>query len=461
MELWLPDHIALNDTTNALIADVEEVARRVNEHRPLEPDVVARIDDDLLGERVYSSNAIEGNTLDYRETVMILRQGIGGFRKKREAKEARNLGAAIKSVTTWMDGGIEAYDVDRFREAHRTILTEIDDHWAGKLRTDSVMIQGAKYQPPDHSVVPAIVERVMEYLRNSSHSNIVLESSWTHWAIARIHPFYDGNGRIARLWQDIVLLKGQLTCAVVRPEDRRNYLDSLAAADEGDFDPLVQLVAQRVAATFDKYLEQLGRTAALAEWVTKVAGEADERAAEKTKLAFERWRRKMEQVLREFEFCAAKVSQASQTIGVQVQAYPMIDQTQWQNIRDGIRLSKTGLFNVDFSVGGKRLRYHFFFGKHFWKDFDDDQMRAEQRVNLLISEEVVGSGTGVRLDELDNCPLTIREILVEDDRLVCRRVDLASPRVDVASPAGRYDHDVPALRIAQDFIGEVVLHRLT
>ena len=64
--------------------------------------VVQSIDEDLFGERVYSSNAIEGNTLDLRETVMILKQGILGGGRRREALEARNLGEAIRRVTEWL-----------------------------------------------------------------------------------------------------------------------------------------------------------------------------------------------------------------------------------------------------------------------------------------------------------------------------------------------------------------------
>ena len=98
MELFLPDQIVLNDASRALLGDVEETARRVNEYRPLPPAVVKRIVDGLLGDRVYSSNAIEGSTLDYRETVAVLNTGRILENKKREAIEARNLGEADNKI---------------------------------------------------------------------------------------------------------------------------------------------------------------------------------------------------------------------------------------------------------------------------------------------------------------------------------------------------------------------------
>ena len=448
MELWLPDQIALDETSNALTRDVEEAARRVDDHRPLPPEVVARIDDELEGERVYSSNAIEGNTLDLRETVMVLKHGSAGTKKKREAKEAINLGQAIKQVTAWLDARESIHATDRILRVHETLLGGIHDEWAGKFREKRVMISGAKYQPPDHTIIEALMERVMAYLSAPRDSNIVLRSTWAHWAIARIHPFYDGNGRIARLWQDAVLLQGHLTCAIVRPEDRTNYLAALMSADEGEFNPLIQFIAQRIAATLDRYLEELGKTSDFVEWVKEVAGEVDERAAERSKLSYQRWRRKMESLRREFQLCAAKVSEASKAVAIQVQPYPLIDQTQWENIRSGIGATLTWHFKLDFSTPGKRVRYYFYFAQHFWSEGDDERYRSERRVSLLISEDD-GSGTGIRLDLIPDCPLSIREIDLVDDAFVIRRADSVRER------------NVPALRIAQEFIRDVVLHRLT
>lgn len=453
MELWRPEQIALSETTNALIEDVAETARRINEHRPLPEEVVRRIEDELLDERVYSSNAIEGNTLELRETRMILKMGIAGVKKKREAKEARNLGEAVTRAAEWIEVEAPPYDIDRFLELHELILRDLKDDWAGELRTHRVMIQGAKHQPPDHALVGALLERFFDYSCQADKTNVILHAAWVHWAIARIHPFMDGNGRAARLWQDIALLRGKLTCAIIRPEDRRHYLDALGDADDGEFDSLVQLVARRVASTFDRYLVELGKTTAFEEWVAEVAGEVDERAAEKAQLAYARWKRKMEQVRQEFELCAAKVGDASQKLRIQVERYPIIDQTQWQNIRDGIGAERTWFFRIDFASENNRLRYYFFFGKHFWGDLDNERERAEKRVGLLISEDS-GSGDAQRLDKLVNCQITSREIFVVDDQLVCRCIG-------PGKTGARYNRDVSALGIAQDFIREVALSRLT
>lgn len=453
MELWKPDQLHLNGVTTELLEDVREVAARIEPHRPLPPDVVRRIDDELLGERVYGSNSIEGNTLDLRETVMILKQGIAGAKKKREATEARNLGEAILLVGKWLSEKTSCHAVDRVLEVHKTILRDIEPEWAGRFRDIGVAIRGAKYQPPDASLVRPLTERVLEIVQTKMETDPVAKGAWTHWALARVHPFTDGNGRLARLWQDIVLLEADLTCAVIRPEDRRLYLDALGSADEGDFNSLIQFVASGVIRTFDKYLTELAREDESEQWLTELVGEADGRVAERTELAYARWSRKMETLRREFEVCAARLSERSEHIGAQVQHYPPLDRATWDNIRLGVGAQRTWYFILDFDGRGVRKRYYFFFGKHFRSDLDDARERSEERVSLLIGEDD-GTGKGVRLDQIADCPISIREIFVVGNDFVCRRVDPSS-----ATPS--HDRNTSALRIAQDFIRDVVRYRLT
>lgn len=453
MEFWLPNQIDLNETSKALIQDVEETARRVDEQRPLPDPVVKRINDDLLGERVYSSNAIEGNTLDLRETIMILKQGIQGAKKKREALEARNLGKAVDAISDWIRAGVDCHTVDRLLQAHRLLLDEIDDEWAGRFREHRVMIHGATHQPPNQEAVPALVERLMDELREPTDENAILRASWTHWAMARIHPFHDGNGRMARLWQDIVLLQSKLTCAVIRPEDRRQYLEALGEADEGEFNAIVQLVAQRVSSTFDRYLIELRKEDELKDWVTDLVGEVDARLEEKRKLGYMRWARRMKQLRYEFELCTARVTDSTTEIGVQLRPFDIIDQSRWENIGSGVGAEQTWFFKMEFSRGRERRRYFFFFGQHFWGECDTDCDRAEPRVCLLISEDD-GSGEAIRLDQIPECPLEAREIFVSDDEFVRKRFDHSAETTV-------YDREISALRIAQDFIREVVLRRMT
>ncbi len=71
-----------------------------------------------------------------------------------------------------------------------------------------------------------------------------VQAAWLHHRFAQIHPFQDGNGRIARAIASLVLIKGGLFPLVVTRDDRTNYLDALEEADDGDLEPLVGMIAR-------------------------------------------------------------------------------------------------------------------------------------------------------------------------------------------------------------------------
>ena len=66
-------------------------------------------------------------------------------------------------------------------------------------------------------------------------------SSWLHHRFTQIHPFQDGNGRIARALATLVFLKPGLFPLVIRDADRKGYIDALERGDQGDLLPLIKL----------------------------------------------------------------------------------------------------------------------------------------------------------------------------------------------------------------------------
>jgi Fic family protein len=72
----------------------------------------------------------------------------------------------------------------------------------GRLRSERVMLTGAKHQPPNDSQIPELLNEFFSQLATGDEFDPVQVATWAHWCIARIHPFMDGNGRMSRLWQD-------------------------------------------------------------------------------------------------------------------------------------------------------------------------------------------------------------------------------------------------------------------
>jgi Fic family protein len=442
--------------TNALVGDVDELARKVNEFRPLTPDLVASVHEKLFPERVYSSNAIEGNTLTLRETREILATGHISNDRRREGTEAKNLGNAVTHIENELLTDDTPHTIDKFLRLHGILLTDLDPS-AGTFRHERVMIGGAAQQPPRADLVPALVEQLLKDITESGDINAVKVATWAHWAIARVHPFMDGNGRTARLWQDLILLRAKLAPAIIRLQDRdqNGYYDALASADSGDINPLTQLVAQRTAATLDKYISAQQQASELTTWAATISGEITTRMDEQLKAQYLRWARILESLRNDFQRCAAKITESGHE--VQFRDYPIIDEGAWQNIRNGIGAKQTWFFSLTFKLGNSTVRYIFFFGKHFWKPEDTDEIRGEPRVALLISEQLQDQQVAELLLELDDSPIELREVFVVNAELV----GIHKVRKNNAETVTEYRRGANGLKLAQDFIQQVILRRLS
>lgn len=454
MEIPSPTDVSLDQVTQELIEDVAELARQVNERRPLPPEVVENIHKELLSERVYNSNAIEGNTLTLRETRSVLETGgMIDVGRKREATEAVNLGKAIAQIQEIVGDRESWSDAARFTTVHRTLLADVKDYAAGAIRSERVILSGAKYQPPNPLKVHELLDEFFSKLRDATGVEPVRLAAWAHWAIARIHPFLDGNGRMARLWQDLILFGHHLTAAVIRQQDRDEYYTALASADDGDFNPLTQMVARSLSKTLQIYVNAQREVDELKDWAADIVGESNARLDEKRKLEYLRWARQMDQLRDAFERCATQVTNASDgTVEIQVHSFDIIDQATWETLRSGGRAAKTWYFWTNFRRGAERMQYCFFFGHHFFSPPDRAVPNIGPSACLLISEQA-GDEKPVRLSELDNCPVTLRELIVVNDKI-------ARKRLDIAEDSLVYDFDVDPLAVARDFVQEVLLSRM-
>jgi fido (protein-threonine AMPylation protein) len=109
------------------------------------------------------------------------------------------------------------------------------------LRPDGTVHE---YCPPEH--VASEMDRLIEFHRQHAQRGIRphVEAGWLHHAFTQIHPFQDGNGRVARAIASLVFIKDGFFPLVVNRDDRERYIDALESADQGDMSPLVYLFSQ-------------------------------------------------------------------------------------------------------------------------------------------------------------------------------------------------------------------------
>jgi len=101
------------------------------------------------------------------------------------------------------------------------------------------------YAPVD--MTPTEMYRFCEELRSESFlaAHPVLQASYAHYALAVIHPFADGNGRVARALASVFTCRAISVPVLILTDSQKDYFESLAAADAGDFQPFVDFVLSR------------------------------------------------------------------------------------------------------------------------------------------------------------------------------------------------------------------------
>ncbi len=131
--------------------------------------------------------------------------------------------------------GRDQFGTDVFVELKRGAYKE---HPNNPTRRDKAVHE---YCPPEH--VASEMDRLVALHREHDQRAVpaMVEAAWLHHAFTQIHPFQDGNGRVARALASVVLIKGGFFPLVVHRDDWEKYIDALEAADDGDLAALVSL----------------------------------------------------------------------------------------------------------------------------------------------------------------------------------------------------------------------------
>ena len=235
-----------------------EKKRRLDAHRPLTSSTVRKVEREMEVEYIFNSNAIEGNTIKLRETQLILERGLTIQGKSlREHLEVRNHPRAIKYLEKKTRRALKQQDI---LILHQIIMKGIDDE-AGSFRSAEVRIAGADFIPPPAYEVSHLIARLVDWCnRNPDEFRPIELAAILHHRFVSIHPFHDGNGRVARLLMNLELTRSGYPIAVILNVDRKKYYDTLKKADNGDPTSFVNFVASTVERSLDLYLRALEPT---------------------------------------------------------------------------------------------------------------------------------------------------------------------------------------------------------
>lgn len=152
--------------------------------------------------RIQGSLAIEGNTLSEVQITAIL-DGKRVIAPPREVQEVKNALAAYDRFNTWQPEAEKD-----LLEAHRLLMSGLIDE-AGVYRRGGVGVMAAKeviHMAPSANRVPHLMGDLFGWLA-AADAHPLVASSVFHYEFEFIHPFADGNGRVGRLWQSLILAR--------------------------------------------------------------------------------------------------------------------------------------------------------------------------------------------------------------------------------------------------------------
>lgn len=402
--------------------ELDELATRVASMRSsgrLSPDVLCRLRKYFRIKNIYNSNAIEGNVLDVGETRQVVEYGLTITGKPlKDQAEAKNLSHALDLLEEMASGkGTPIKEVD-IRQLHKLVLKGVDDDNAGRYRSIQVEISGSEYSPPGPESVPSQMEELSYWLQSASDPNMrdpdinpIVAAAVAHSWLVAIHPFIDGNGRVARLLMNLILMRHGFPIAVITREDRMRYYDALEEAQSSDMTSFVTLLCECLQESLEEYEDAASEQREQQEWAAQLGKRFS--APERTRATnrYEVWKSAMELMRSYFRQTATLLNDSIDFGCVYFRDFGMLETEKYLALLRGQSAKKTWFFRIDFRRGDRTARYLFFFG------FASYNFCGPCKVTVHISrEEPEGSFHYEKLDDISapNAP-SLREIGYDQD----------------------------------------------
>jgi Fic family protein len=236
---------------------LNQLKQTLDSYRPLPPEIVSNLHEDLVLRWTYNSNAIEGNTLTLQETALVL-EGVTIDKKPlKEHLEAighRDAFCYLEQIIKRKEPLSEHF----IKELHSLVLMDRPED-KGTYRRIPVRILGAAHTPPQPYLVGPEMERL---IRETATSRVhpIEAAALFHIHFETVHPFIDGNGRTGRLLMNFMLMQNGYPPVNIKFADRRRYYEAFTAYHKDDnATPMIRLIADYLCERLNEYLEMLVR----------------------------------------------------------------------------------------------------------------------------------------------------------------------------------------------------------
>jgi Fic family protein len=258
-----------------IFENVHSIKKQLDGIRPLSQEVEGRVMQKLRLDWNYNSNAIEGNKLTYGETHTFIMYGLTAKGKPlKDHLDIKGHDEAIKFIASIVHEDEDLREVD-IRNLHKMILVEpyksaaqtADDQAVtktiriGEYKQQSnhvITLTGETHYYATPEEVPILMRELVDWYneaRKNSKIHPSVLAAFVHHRFVNIHPFDDGNGRLARILMNLILMKNGYPPAIIKLKERTDYYAALNQADKNEYQAITELIAETVLDSMNLYLK--------------------------------------------------------------------------------------------------------------------------------------------------------------------------------------------------------------
>jgi Fic family protein len=271
-------YVVLTERERDELADLFFRLRSLGEEHPLAREEAMTA---LRCLKAVHSNAIEDKAVD-RVFLQVLLHGAGIPEKSRICQHYGHAATELRgqeALLRWLEseaGKRQPVAITMLQEMHRMMFKDSMPDMAGRFRQAEVRISGMRHRPPHYRQVPEAIFQHLAGINDSlmgiqldskeSMLGVLEQSARVHYLVAHVHPFEDGNGRVARAVGDYAMLVHGFYYDVIMTDYRDIYLDALEASVWADTQPLLYFLEF-------SYLETLRRLSGFFDLVVRGVGD--------------------------------------------------------------------------------------------------------------------------------------------------------------------------------------------
>lgn len=260
--------------TNSILRNISriEAVEEVIKHAPILPLWEKQFKEEAIVRAVYHGTHLEGNMLQKDEAKDVL-LGKEVMARPRDIQEVINYRKVIQLIDDEASRQVEKITETLIKKMHRTIVHSIlPEDQSGDYRKKQVVIRNSEsgeitFRPPPPIEVPFLMREFVYWINRYSNDDIhpLIKAGIVHHELVRIHPFIDGNGRVARVLSTLIMLLGGydirrfFSLEEYYDKDAISYYESLQKASAGDINSWLEYFINGAAIEFERVKEKIMR----------------------------------------------------------------------------------------------------------------------------------------------------------------------------------------------------------